>query len=154
MQYARTFTCSSAGRCEYCHTCTCVHTGFGTLTEKDGGCYEGEFHRNRRHGEGSQVYGNGDQYKGDWVEGRKHGQGVLRCSDGTVYDVSFIHVILFINIQCPYSHRKLTCNIHVLAASLLMRANCTCTVKQPLSRDCWLVVPHHDSVFSCTCSYM
>ena len=66
-----------------------MHTGFGTLTERDGGCYEGEFHGNRRHGEGSQVYSNGDQYKGDWVEGRRHGQGILRCTDGTVYDVSF-----------------------------------------------------------------
>ena len=62
-------------------------TGFGTLTERDGGCYEGEFHGNRRHGKGSQVYASGDQYKGDWVAGRRHGQGVLRCSDGTVYDV-------------------------------------------------------------------
>ena len=28
------------------------------------------------------------------------------------------------------------------------------SLKQQLSRDCWLVWPHHDSVFSCTCTYM
>ena len=64
-----------------------VHLGFGTLTERDGACYEGEFHGNRRHGEGFQVYANGDQYKGDWVKGQRHGHGVLRCSNGTTYEV-------------------------------------------------------------------
>ena len=71
------------------HTHIMPRTGFGTLTERDGGCYEGEFHGNRRHGEGSQVYASGNQYKGDWVEGRRHGQGTLKCTDGTVYNVSW-----------------------------------------------------------------
>ena len=35
--------------------------------------------------------------------------------------------------------------------SQLMRAN---KLKTALSRNYWLVWPHHDSVFSCTCIYM
>ena len=30
---------------------------------------------------------NGDRYDGDWVNGMRHGQGMLRCRDGTIYDV-------------------------------------------------------------------
>ena len=96
--------------------CTYLLTGFGTLTEKDGGCYEGEFHRNRRHGEGSQVYGNGDQYKGDWVEGQRHGQGVLRCTDGTVYDVSFTQSCNTKSSACTATERSiLYLHVHVHA---------------------------------------
>ena len=80
--YREGFHCTQ--RLAHTHTC---NVGFGTLTERDGACYEGEFHGNRRHGEGSQVYANGDQFKGDWVRGQRHGHGVLRCTNGTTYEV-------------------------------------------------------------------
>ena len=36
------------------------------------------------------AYSNGDSYEGDWVNGLRHGHGLLRCTDGTVYEVSII----------------------------------------------------------------
>ena len=65
------------------------------LNARDGSCYEGEFHGNKRHGQGSQIYSNGGQYKGDWVGGRRHGQGTLRCADGSVYDVSWEKCVMW-----------------------------------------------------------
>lgn len=83
--------------------------GLGILTCGDGSIYEGNFHQNLRHEQGSQIYrykydvhldvyiallmlyfSNGDQYEGDWVLGKRHGHGMLRCADGMMYDVSHI----------------------------------------------------------------
>ena len=36
------------------------------------------------------MFRNGDHYEGDWVAGKRHGHGMLRCIDGTLYDVSII----------------------------------------------------------------
>ena len=33
------------------------------------------------------THSNGDHYDGDWVAGKRHGQGLLRCANGTIYDV-------------------------------------------------------------------
>ena len=33
---------------------------------------------------------NKDHYVGDWVQDRRQGSGELRCTDGTIYDVSHI----------------------------------------------------------------
>lgn len=38
-------------------------------------------------------FSNGDQYEGDWVMNKRHGHGMLRCADGTMYDVS-VHMRL------------------------------------------------------------
>ena len=40
----------------------------------------------------SSILSNGDHYEGDWVAGNRHGQGILRCTDGTIYDVSLYTV--------------------------------------------------------------
>lgn len=40
----------------------------------------------------SSILSNGDHYEGDWVAGNRHGQGILRCTDGTIYDVS-LHTV-------------------------------------------------------------
>ena len=37
---------------------------------------------------------NGDQYEGDWVAGNRHGSGMLRCADGTLYDVRILSIVL------------------------------------------------------------
>ena len=36
----------------------------------------------------SSPSSNGDHYDGDWVSGKRHGHGMLRCANGTIYDVS------------------------------------------------------------------
>lgn len=33
------------------------------------------------------FHSNGDQYEGDWIMDRRHGHGLLRCANGTMYDV-------------------------------------------------------------------
>ncbi len=83
----------------YLRPCT---PGAGILSEEDGGIYEGEFHKNQRHGEGLQIYGSGDQYDGDWVAGKRHGQGMLRCASGTIYDVCVSHTDTYIHACIAY----------------------------------------------------
>jgi len=62
-----------------------VSTVFWTKGER----YKGEWHRNQKHGRGTQYYPNGDKYEGGWVEGRRSGQGTFWKYDNGKYRVQY-----------------------------------------------------------------
>ena len=51
--------------------------GFGKLTSKSMGTYEGSWERDVRHGRGKLVYPNGDVYDGGWELGKVCVVGVV-----------------------------------------------------------------------------
>ena len=58
--------------------------GYGTMTYKDGGVYEGFWSHNVRSGQGTYTYPNGDVYVGGWLNDKREGSGVLTRADGSV----------------------------------------------------------------------
>ncbi|CDW89401.1 serine threonine-protein kinase ctr1-like [Stylonychia lemnae] len=48
--------------------------------------YEGEWLKNRRHGNGRCFYYNKDLYVGQWLEGQRHGRGTHFTGDGERYE--------------------------------------------------------------------
>ena len=53
-----------------------VQQGHGRIILHNG-YYEGEFHGNQRHGEGSYYFNTGDFYQGEWVNSQKNGFGKM-----------------------------------------------------------------------------
>ncbi|MDY6934614.1 MAG: hypothetical protein SVZ03_10395 [Spirochaetota bacterium] len=49
------------------------------------GEYTGHYLSDKRHGQGTCIYGNGDKYIGEWKDNKKHGQGILYYVDGGKY---------------------------------------------------------------------
>lgn len=70
------------------------YTGVGKLNNK-GGIYEGEFLKNKFHGNGKQILPNNDGsvkaiYEGEFFMGGWHGKGILKTPDGAfIYDGEF-----------------------------------------------------------------
>ena len=70
------------------------YTGVGKLNNK-GGIYEGEFLKNKFHGNGKQILPNDDGsvkaiYEGEFFMGGWHGKGILKTPDGAfIYDGEF-----------------------------------------------------------------
>ena len=48
--------------------------GEGVLVHSDGEKYEGQWHENKKHGQGRCTYANGDVYEGT---GREHFEGIV-----------------------------------------------------------------------------
>ena len=57
---------------------------FGTLLLSEGR-YEGEFRRNKQHGQGTFTFANGDRYVGEFREDRANGHGIFSFSAGHKY---------------------------------------------------------------------
>eukprot|EP01065_Artemidia_motanka_P030861 TRINITY_DN37008_c0_g1_i1.p1 TRINITY_DN37008_c0_g1~~TRINITY_DN37008_c0_g1_i1.p1 ORF type:complete len:241 (+),score=50.58 TRINITY_DN37008_c0_g1_i1:29-724(+) len=54
--------------------------GKGRWEFANGGWYEGDFKRGKRHGSGVMQYGDtGDRYAGGWANGQRHGWGTMVC---------------------------------------------------------------------------
>jgi hypothetical protein len=62
---------------------------FGKLTVKTGknkgDVYEGEFIKNKFHGQGTYTWADGYKYVGEWKDGKYNGQGTFITSDGDKY---------------------------------------------------------------------
>jgi hypothetical protein len=59
-----------------------VAEGHGRYDWPDGGRYEGQIRKGKRHGPGVMFFADGEtRYEGDWVEGKRHGRGRLIFSD-------------------------------------------------------------------------
>lgn len=43
----------------------------------DGKRYEGEYKKDKKHGQGTFYWPNGHKYEGGWVNGKQHGEGTL-----------------------------------------------------------------------------
>ena len=72
--------CPSSG---YFHNC------FGTFTWADGEKYVGEWKDDKRHGQGTYIFGPnsewaGDKYVGMFNDSKRNGQGTYTHTDGTV----------------------------------------------------------------------
>lgn len=66
--------------------------GRGTLYyHKDGGKYEGEFDKGRRHGWGVMFYPDGTRYEGEWENGERCGQGVMWLTNGDRFEGLWRH---------------------------------------------------------------
>ncbi len=66
--------------------------GTGTLKQRDGSIYQGQFSGGVRSGKGQLQHEDGRSYDGDWVNGQRHGHG--KWSDPlwkTSYEGSFEH---------------------------------------------------------------
>lgn len=62
-----------------------LRVGQGVMKNKDASVYKGDWKDNKRHGQGIFYYINGDIYSGQWSEGLKHGFGTYRFADGSEY---------------------------------------------------------------------
>lgn len=51
--------------------------GFGVYEWKDGRKYEGQYLKNKKHGQGKYTYSDGSIYEGGWDNGFQHGKGTL-----------------------------------------------------------------------------
>jgi hypothetical protein len=60
------------------------HGCFGILILSEGR-YEGEFRRNKQHGQGTFTFANGDRYVGEFREDRANGHGIFTFSAGHKY---------------------------------------------------------------------
>jgi hypothetical protein len=49
--------------------------GWGEMQYADGSIYQGEFHLEKRHGQGILLLPNGDRYEGVWFNDQKEGPG-------------------------------------------------------------------------------
>ena len=65
------------------HTCTCT-------------CDNESMHYDKNHVFVFPSSRNKDHYVGDWVQDRRQGSGELRCTDGTIYDVSHVNYMFLI----------------------------------------------------------
>ena len=55
---------------------TYTHKRTHTYTQRSGNVYEGNWHHNERHGDGTMHwYDRGEKYSGQWVKGIQHGHG-------------------------------------------------------------------------------
>jgi len=61
--------------------------GVGVWYGADGSRYEGHFHANLPHGEGTMFYPEGHVYVGQWLDGKRSGYGTLTLANGDVYEV-------------------------------------------------------------------
>ncbi len=52
------------------------------VTYQNGDKYDGEFLKNRRHGQGTYFFNNGDKYIGGWKYNKEHGQGTYFFNNG------------------------------------------------------------------------
>lgn len=48
--------------------------------------YEGDYHNEKRHGNGRSVYRDGSVYDGEWRTDSKHGFGLMKYPDGSTYE--------------------------------------------------------------------
>lgn len=48
--------------------------------------YEGDYHKEKRHGNGRSVYEDGSVYDGEWQSDSKHGFGLMKYPDGSTYE--------------------------------------------------------------------
>ena len=56
------------------------------MTWPDGRKYEGQWHHDKQHGQGTMTWPDGRKYEGQWHKGKKHGQGkYTRPTDGGTY---------------------------------------------------------------------
>lgn len=53
--------------------------------------YEGEWKRNKFHGEGYMIYNDGSTYQGHWLNGRPLGKGLITWPSGDVYEGHCVH---------------------------------------------------------------
>src|SRR5271169_7119085 len=49
-------------------------------------CYEGQWNRGLRHGQGKRVSSSGETYEGSWKDNMRHGYGVQTYVDGSRYE--------------------------------------------------------------------
>ena len=49
--------------------------GFGIYTWQDGRKYEGQYKKDKKHGNGVYTWADGRKYDGEWQNGRQHGKG-------------------------------------------------------------------------------
>ncbi|CAK9024896.1 MORN repeat-containing protein 1, partial [Durusdinium trenchii] len=65
--------------------------GEGVLVEADGvTCYEGSFHANKRHGNGTLTLADGSVYMGAFEHHQRTGRGTLECANGDMYHGDFV----------------------------------------------------------------
>ena len=68
------------------------YSGQGTFIWGDGRFagdkYVGEWKKHKMHGQGTYTWANGDKYVGGFKDGKPHGQGTFTGSDGTVEKVN------------------------------------------------------------------
>lgn len=53
------------------------------MTYPNGACYEGEWMKGKKHGEGIYYYENGIEFRGAFALGKKYGNGVFTFPGGT-----------------------------------------------------------------------
>jgi len=54
----------------------------GRMWWSDGKVYEGDFHNNRKHGDGTLEWPDGRMYSGQWHHGLQHGTATARTLEG------------------------------------------------------------------------
>ena len=60
--------------------------GQGTNTWASGGKYVGKWVDHKMHGHGTYEYASGDKYEGEWEDDKKHGHGTIEYSSGGKYE--------------------------------------------------------------------
>jgi hypothetical protein len=63
--------------------------GTGTMVNKDGSVYRGEWYEGKKHGPGTVTYPDGTTYTGTWVEGLRHGKGRYTVPSGASFEVLY-----------------------------------------------------------------
>lgn len=48
--------------------------------------YDGSWHEDKMHGQGTYKFTSGNVYSGTWYHGAMHGQGKMEYADGSSYD--------------------------------------------------------------------
>lgn len=66
--------------------CLSAVIGQGIYQWKDGRRYEGEWHKDRKHGRGTYCWCDGDRYEGEYHDDKMDGYGCYYFSDGTRYE--------------------------------------------------------------------
>ena len=56
--------------------------GKGKLFYEDGRTYEGEYHKDQKHGWGVYTWNTGKKYEGPWLVGKQHGKGKFTNEKG------------------------------------------------------------------------
>ena len=58
---------------------------YGTLINRNGDKYIGDFNKGNLYGQGTYIYSNGDKYVGEWKKGKYFGDGTYTYANGDQY---------------------------------------------------------------------